>query len=84
MRTYLQEGLILTLKEGKTGMTLKVVSIADSALKERLMTMGMTPGTRVKVLRSAPLGDPIAVRLRSYNLALRREDAEKIAVEQAG
>ena len=84
MRTYLQEGLILTLKEGKTGMTLKVVSIADSALKERLMTMGMTPGTRVKVLRSAPLGDPIAGRRRAYNLALRREDAEKIAVEQAG
>ena len=74
----------MTLKEGKTGMTLKVVSIADSALKERLMTMGMTPGTKVQVLRSAPLGDPIAVRLRSYNLALRREDAEKITVEQAG
>lgn len=74
----------MTLKESKTGMTLKVVSIADSALKERLMTMGMTPGTKVQVLRSAPLGDPIAVRLRSYNLALRREDAEKITVEQAG
>ena len=74
----------MTLKESKTGMTVKVVSIADSALKERLMTMGMTPGTKVQVLRSAPLGDPIAVRLRSYNLALRREDAEKITVEQAG
>lgn len=74
----------MTLKEGKTGMTLKVVAIGDSALKERLMTMGMTPGTKVKVLRSAPLGDPIAVRVRSYDLALRRKDAERITVEQAG
>lgn len=63
-------------------MTLKIQSIADSELKERLMTMGMTPGTQVTVLRSAPLGDPIAIGVRSYHLALRRADAARVAVEQ--
>lgn len=72
----------MTLKEGKTGMVLKVQSIGDSELKERLMTMGLIPGTQVKVLRSAPLGDPMAIGIRSYNLALRRDDAEKIQVQQ--
>lgn len=72
----------MTLKDGKTGMALKIQSIADSELKERLMTMGLTPGTQVTVLRSAPLGDPIAIGVRSYHLALRRADAARVAVEQ--
>ena len=74
----------MTLKDGKTGMNLKVLEIGDSALKDRLMTMGLIPGTNVKVLRSAPLGDPIAIGIRSYNLALRRKDAEKIQVSEVG
>lgn len=74
----------MTLKDGKTGMMLKIKQIGDSSLKERLMTMGLTPGTKVKVLRSAPLGDPIAIGVRSYNLALRRADAEMVTVEQVG
>ena len=74
----------MTLKDGKTGMTLKIKQIGDSNLKERLMTMGLTPGTKVKVLRSAPRGDPIAIGVRSYNLALRRADAEMVTVEQVG
>ena len=72
----------MTLKEGKPGMELKVLEIGESELKDRLMTMGVIPGTKIKVLRSAPLGDPIAISIRSYNLAMRREDAEKIQVEQ--
>ena len=72
----------MTLKDGKTGMTLKIESIGDSALKERMMTMGLIPGTKVQVLRSAPLGDPIAIRVRSYNLALRKHDAAKVQVQQ--
>ncbi|MBE6097255.1 FeoA family protein [Schwartzia succinivorans] len=71
----------MTLKEGKTGMNLRIVSLEDSPLKTRLMTMGLIPGTKVTVLRSAPFGDPMALRIRSYNLALRREDAGKITVE---
>ena len=74
----------MTLKDGKTGMTVKIRSVGDSALKNRLMTMGLIPGTTVKILRSAPLGDPIALNVRSYNLALRKEDAERITVEQVG
>ncbi|MCI6159053.1 MAG: ferrous iron transport protein A [Selenomonadaceae bacterium] len=72
----------MTLREGKPGMKLKVESIGDSDLKQRLMTMGVIPGTTIKVLRSAPLGDPIAISLRSYNLAMRRADAERIQVQQ--
>ncbi len=73
-------GIIMTLKDGKTGMVLRVDSIADSGLKERLMTMGLLPGTKVSVLRSAPLGDPMAIGLRSYHLAIRRKDAANIQV----
>lgn len=70
----------MTLKDGKAGTTVRIDKIGDSALKERLMTMGLIPGTRVKVLRSAPLGDPMALSIRSYNLALRLADAERIQV----
>ena len=74
----------MTLKDGKTGMSLRVDKVGDSELKQRLMTMGLIPGTHIKVLRSAPMGDPMAIGLRSYNLALRRADAEKIQVTQIG
>ena len=70
----------MTLKDGKAGTTVRIDKIGDSALKERLMTMGLIPGTRVKVLRSAPLVDPMALSIRSYNLALRLADAERIQV----
>lgn len=65
-------------------MTLRVLQISESPLKQRLMSMGMIPGTKVTVLRSAPMGDPIAIGIRSYNLAVRREDAALISVEQIG
>ena len=74
----------MTLKDGKPGMSLKILQIDESPLKQRLMSMGMIPGTKVTVLRSAPMGDPIAIGIRSYNLALRREDAALISVEQVG
>lgn len=74
----------MTLKEAKQGMTLRVESIGESLLKERLMTMGLIPGVQIKVLRSAPLGDPMAIGIRSYNLAMRRDDAAKIEVTQVG
>lgn len=65
-------------------MTLRVLQISESPLKQRLMSMGMIPGTKVTVLRSAPMGDPIAIGIRSYNLAMRRKDAALITVEQIG
>ena len=74
----------MTLSEAKTGMTVRIDSVGESKLKQRLMTMGVIPGTRVEILNSAPLGDPIALRLRSYNLAMRRDDAAQIEVSEIG
>ena len=74
----------MTLKDGKPGMLLKILQIDESPLKQRLMSMGLIRGTKVTVLRSAPLGDPIAIGIRSYNLAMRKEDAALVSVEQIG
>ena len=71
----------MTLREGMSGQKFIIRSVSDSPLKNRLMTMGLVPGTQVTVLRSAPLGDPMALRVRSYHLALRRDDADSIEVE---
>ena len=70
----------LTLKDTTAGMKVRIDEVGESALKQRLMTMGLIPGTRVEILNSAPMGDPIAIRIRSYNLALRKDDAENIQV----
>lgn len=72
----------MTLKDATPGMVVRIDSVGESELKQRLMTMGLIPGTRVEVLNSAPFGDPIAIRLRSYNLAMRRDDAAHIEVSQ--
>ncbi len=72
----------LTLSDTTTGMVVRIDSIGESELKQRLMTMGLIPGTRVEILNSAPMGDPIALRLRSYNLAMRKADAAQIEVSQ--
>lgn len=72
----------LTLKDTTAGMTVRIDEIGESALKQRLMTMGLIPGTRVEILNSAPMGDPIAIRIRSYNLAMRKDDAATIQVTQ--
>ena len=72
----------MTLRDAETGSTVRIDSVGESNLKNRLMTMGLIPGTRVEILRSAPMGDPIAIRLRSYNLAMRKHDAEQIQVSK--
>ena len=61
-------------------MKVRIDEVEESPLKQRLMTMGLIPGTRVEILNSAPMGDPIAIRIRSYNLALRKDDAANIQV----
>ena len=81
-KIFFKELMILTLSEAKTGMTVRIDSVGESNLKQRLMTMGLIPGTRVEILNSAPLGDPIALRLRSYNLAMRKADAAQIQVSE--
>lgn len=72
----------MTLKDAKVGSTVKVLSIDESPMKQRLMSMGLIPNTRVEILRSALWGDPISIRLRAYNLAIRKDDAEKILVTE--
>lgn len=74
----------MTLKDGKVGETLIIEDIEPFELKGRLMTMGLTKGTKIEVMPSAPFGDPMAIKIRSYKLALRRDDAEKILVQKVG
>lgn len=70
------------LKPGQKGKILSIGSIGP--LKRRLMDMGVLVGEDVKVLKVAPMGDPIEVSIKSYNLSLRKKEAEGIAVEVAG
>lgn len=71
-----------TLKEAKIGTTVKVVKLhGEGAVKRRIMDMGLTKGVAVTVRKLAPLGDPIEVTVRGYELSLRKADAEMIEVE---
>ncbi len=63
------------------GVPARVLAVrGEGALARRLMEMGVVPGAPVRVIKSAPLGDPIEVRVRSYHLALRRSEAQTITV----
>lgn len=72
----------MTLKEMKPGQSGKVQSIGESgSLKRRIMDMGITPGVSVKVIKAAPLGDPVEINVRGYELSLRKEEAARIEVQ---
>ena len=71
-----------TLRQAKIGDTVKVVKLhGEGAVKRRIMDMGITKGVEVYVLKVAPLGDPIEVTVRGYELSLRKADAEMIEIE---
>ncbi len=71
-----------TLKEAKIGDTVTVVKLhGEGAVKRRLMDMGITKGVLVYIRKVAPLGDPVEVTVRGYELSLRRADAEMIEVQ---
>lgn len=71
-----------TLKEAKIGDTVTVVKLhGEGAVKRRLMDMGITKGVSVYIRKVAPLGDPVEVTVRGYELSLRRADAEMIEVQ---
>lgn len=71
-----------TLKDVKIGETVTVVKLhGEGAVKRRIMDMGITKNTSVSVRKVAPLGDPIEVTVRNYELSLRKADAEMIEVE---
>ena len=71
-----------TLKQAKIGDTVKVVKLhGEGAVKRRIMDMGITKGVEVYIRKVAPLGDPIEVTVRGYELSLRKADAEMIEIE---
>ena len=71
-----------TLREVPVGATVKVVKLhGEDAVKRRIMDMGITRGTQVYVRKVAPLGDPIEVTVRGYELSLRKADAAMIEVD---
>ena len=71
-----------TLRDVKIGDTVKVVKLhGEGAVKRRIMDMGITRGTEIYVRKVAPLGDPIEIRVRAYELSIRKADAKMIEVE---
>ena len=71
-----------TLKEAKIGLTVTVVKLhGEGAVKRRIMDMGITKGVSVYIRKVAPLGDPIEVTVRGYELSLRKADAEMIEIK---
>ncbi len=72
-----------TLKDVKIGETAVIAKInGEGAIKRRIMDMGLTKGTSIKVRKVAPLGDPIEITVRGYELTLRKEDAAKIDMKE--
>ena len=71
-----------TLKEAKVGDTVKVIKIhGEGAVKRRIMDMGITKGVEMYIRKVAPLGDPIEVTVRGYELSLRKADADMVEIQ---
>lgn len=71
-----------TLKNAKVGETVKVVKLhGEGAVKRRIMDMGLTKGVEIYIRKVAPLGDPVEITLRGYELSLRKADAEMVEIE---
>lgn len=71
-----------TLKQAKIGDTVRVVKLhSEGAVKRRIMDMGLTKGVEVHIRKVAPLGDPIEITVRGYELSIRKADAEMIEIE---
>ena len=71
-----------TLRQAKVGETVKVIKLhGEGAVKRRIMDMGITKGTELRIRKVAPFGDPVEVNVRGYELSLRKADADMIEVE---
>ena len=71
-----------TLRQALVGQTVKVVKLhGEGALRRRMMDMGITKGTEIYIRKIAPLGDPVEINIRGYELTLRKEDAEIVEIE---
>jgi Fe2+ transport system protein FeoA len=72
---------VTSLAELKIGTRARVISVdGANSVSKRLMEMGVVPGAPIKIIKNAPLGDPMEIRIRSYNLALRKSEAQTIRV----
>lgn len=72
----------MTLRDLKPGQQGRVTAIGTTgAMKRRIMDMGVTPGVEIKVIKVAPLGDPIEVNVRGYELSLRKDEAAQVQIE---
>ena len=75
----------MTLAELKTGMSATIDKVeGKGALRRHFLDMGLIPGTRVKLVKVAPMGDPMELRIRGYELTIRNEDAQKIHIINQG
>lgn len=75
--------MVKTLRQAKPGETVRVLKlIGDSVVKRRIMDMGITKGVQIYIRKVAPLGDPVEVTVRGYELTLRKADADLIQVEE--
>ncbi len=73
----------MTLAELEKGESRTVVSVkGEHAITRRLMEMGVVPGVAVRMIKSAPFGDPLEINVRGYSLALRRNEAESVVLEK--
>ncbi len=71
-----------TLKDVKIGKTVRVIKVEGAgAIRRRIMDMGITKGVEIYVRKVAPLGDPVEITVRGYELSLRKQDAQMIVVE---
>ncbi|MGQ0541259.1 MAG: FeoA family protein [Blastocatellia bacterium] len=72
----------MTLRELPVGEDAKVIAVhGSSAVSRRLMEMGVVPGVSIKMIKAAPFGDPVEIRLLGYNLAIRKREAAAVEVE---
>ena len=72
----------MTLRDLKMGQEGIVVSIGEKGpMRRRIMDMGITPGASIKVIKVAPMGDPIEINIRGYELSLRKDEASQIVIQ---
>ena len=74
----------MTLKNAKVGQTVKVKKLnGEGAVKRRIMDMGITKGSEIFIRKVAPLGDPVEITVRGYELSVRKNDAQCVLVKEA-
>ncbi|SNX73896.1 ferrous iron transport protein A [Cereibacter ovatus] len=76
--------MTLTLKDIPAGRSARVSGYAPggAAYRQKLLSMGLTPGTTLKIVRVAPMGDPVVIEVRGYQLSLRKAEAEALTIEE--